>query len=236
MSANKRLSSKNELSGAKLVALRAISGVSAVIVANNEGGTVGDVVSQCKSYCDQVLVVDDGSTDNTAEVSEAAGAKIVRNAIRLGVVKSIEKGLRSASGEIIVTLDGDGQHDPLEIENLVRIIESGEADLVLGARRGGVPLSERFIRRLVSSRVKCGDVGTGYRALTAQLAKRMDFWGFCLCGSFVVEANKLGARIVEVPIHVGPRRSGKSHWDGRFSRGWVHLKQVFVLLPQLIFH
>ncbi len=209
--------------------------ISAVIPAHNESPCVGDIVRCCKRYCDQVIVADDGSTDDTAQVSETAGARIVRNEKRLGIVKSTQKGVRLATGEIIVTLDGDGQHDPIEIEDLVRPIVDGKADLVLGTRRATLPASERFVCKLVNFRVNCNDAGTGYRALTAHLARRMHFWGFCLCGSFVIEANKRGARVEEVPIQIHPRRSGRSHWDSPFSRGWVHLKQVLFLIPRLIF-
>ncbi len=219
----------------QLVALRAMPGISAVIPANNEEDSIEEIVHHCRRYCAEVIVVDDGSTDDTAAVSEAAGAKIVRNTKRLGIVKSIEKGLRLASEAIIVTLDGDGQHDPLEIESLVRFIVKGEADLVLGARRGGIPASERLICRFVNFRVKCSDVGTGYRALTAQLAEKMHLWGFCLCGSFIIEANRRGARVAEVPIRIKPRGSGRSHWESPLSRGWMHFKQLLLLTIRLIF-
>jgi glycosyltransferase involved in cell wall biosynthesis len=185
-------------------------------------------------FCSQVIVVDDGSSDRTGEVSERAGATVIRNAKRLGIVRSTAKGLRAASGEVIVTLDADGQHDPGEIETLVKPILRGEADLVLGSRSVGLPASERFISKLVGVRVKCHDVGTGYRALSGALARETRLWGVCLCGSFVLEAYEHGARVMEVPIHLLPRRWGRSHWARPCSRGWTHLRQVSVLLPKLI--
>jgi glycosyltransferase involved in cell wall biosynthesis len=208
--------------------------ISVVIPAHNEAPSVGYVVRGSARFCDEVIVVDDGSTDRTGQVSEAAGATVIRNPKRLGIVRSTAKGLRAASGEVILTLDADGQHDPVEIENLLKPILRGEADLVLGSRRVGLPASERFISKLVGVRVKCHDVGTGYRALSGALAREVRLWGVCLCGSFVLEAYRHRARVVEVPIHLLPRRSGKSHWARPCSRGWTHLKQVLVLLPKLI--
>jgi glycosyltransferase involved in cell wall biosynthesis len=195
---------------------------------------VGYVVRRCIRFCEQVIVVDDGSADRTAEVAEAAGATVIRNARRLGIVRSTAKGVRAANGEVIVTLDADGQHDPVDIQKLVEPILKGEADLVLGSRGVGVPASERFISKLVALRVKCHDVGTGYRALSGVLAGEMHLWGVCLCGSFVLEAYKHRARVVEVPVRLLPRRSGESHWAFPFSRAWTHVRQVLILLPKLV--
>jgi glycosyltransferase involved in cell wall biosynthesis len=208
--------------------------ISAVIPAHNESPSVGYVIRGCMRFCDQVIVVDDGSTDRTAEVAEEAGATVMRNPRRLGIVRSTANGLRAASGEVIMTLDADGQHDPDDIQKLVEPILRGEADLVLGSRGAGLPASERFISKLVALRVKCHDVGTGYRALSGALAGEVRLWGVCLCGSFVLEAYKHRARAVEVPIQVLPRRSGESHWAFPFSRGWTHVKQVLILLPKLV--
>jgi glycosyltransferase involved in cell wall biosynthesis len=207
--------------------------ISAVILAHNEMHTVGDIVKCCKRHCDEVIVVDDGSTDETSQVSSAAGAEVVRNIENLGLVRSTEIGLRAARGDVIVTLDADGQHDPAYIPILARPIIEDLADMVLGKRDRPPPISERAIARLISFRVKCGDVGTGYRAFRGDLAHRIRLWGFCLCGSLVLEANKHGARILEVPIRVGPRRLSKSHWSSS-SRMRIHSKQAALLLCQLL--
>jgi polyprenyl-phospho-N-acetylgalactosaminyl synthase len=195
---------------------------------------VGDVVRSCRRFCTEVIVVDDGSTDSTSRVSTAAGAVVIRNEMNLGVVRSTEIGLRRASGDVIVTLDADGQHDPFEIPVIVRPIAQGIADLVLGKRCGARPASERIISRLCRLRVNCDDVGSGYRAFRKDLAHRIRLWGYCLCGSLVLEAQKEGARILEVPIDIKPRRYGRGHWDLPLSRGVTHCKQMIVLLQQLL--
>src|SRR5208282_3453850 len=96
--------------------------VSAVIPAHNEMNCIGEIVRSCKQSCDEVIVVDDGSTDGTSRVAEAAGATVVRNEIRQGIVQSTQTGFAAASGEIIVNLDADGQHDPCEIKKLIQPI------------------------------------------------------------------------------------------------------------------
>ncbi len=177
--------------------------------------------------------MDDGSTDLTATVSTAAGAHVIRNITKMGIVRSTEVGLRAASGDIIVTLDADGQHDPSEIPIIARPVIEDLADLVLGKRDRDRPLSELMISRITRPRVKCEDVGTGYRAFRKDLAHRIPIWGFCLCGSLVLEAWRQGARITEVPITIRPRMFGKSHWARPLSRGTTHCKQSILLLSQL---
>ena len=170
----------------------------------------------CARYSDEVIVVDDGSTDETSRVSRAQGARVIENRVNLGIVKSTEIGLRSASGDIVVTLDADGQHDPAVIPITIKPIAQGAADLVLGKRIKGRPLSKRILAKIVALRVKCVDPGTGFRALRGELARNIHLWGFCLCGSLVLEAQRHGARIVEIPIRIMPRRYGKSHGQHRF--------------------
>jgi len=179
-------------------------------------------------------VVDDGSTDRTGDASEQAGATVVRNRSQIGIVKSLTRGLELASGNILVTLDADGQHDPSEIGALVQPILDGTADLVLGRRNCSLPVSERIITKFVNLHVECADAGSGYRALKSELARKMHLWGACLCGSFVLEAYRCGARVTEVPIEVHPRKCGKSHWSSPFSRELTHMRQLLILIPRMV--
>ena len=203
--------------------------VSVVIPAYNEALSIGGVVAHCKAFCDEVIVVDDGSTDDTAEVARKSGAKVVRNEKNLGVTKTTQRGLEAAHGDIIVTMDGDGQHDPADIPRLIKPIVNGEGDVVLGVREKIPNLSERIINALTNLGVKCSDAGTGFRAMRGDMAKRMRLRGTCLCGTFLLEAHKHGARIVEVPIKVKARAYGERRIKTR------HIKQFFHVLRDLIF-
>lgn len=207
--------------------------ISAVIPAHNEEKTIGEIVQRCRRYCEEVIVVDDASTDMTSRIARAAGAKVIHNPANLGFVRSTEIGLKSASQEIIVTLDADGQHDPHQIPDLARPIVEDRADLVLGKREHDRPLSERLLSAIISCRVECEDVGTGYRAFRRNLAHNIRLWGFCLCGSLVLEAQRSGARIAEVPIDIKPRLAGRSHWAFPFSRTAVHCKQAMLLIRHM---
>ena len=203
--------------------------ISVVILAYNEALAIGKVVAGCKRFCDGVIVVDDGSIDETAKTAKTNGAVVVCHGTNLGVTKATRSGFEAAHGDIIVTMDADGQHDPLDIPRLVELIIEAKADLTLGVREIIPHRSERIINSLASLRVKCSDSGTGFRALKKDLANKMGLHGACLCGTFVLGAHKHGARIKEIPIKVRQRVKEKRKMRTR------HVKQFFYVLRDLIF-
>lgn len=200
--------------------------ISAVIPAHNEGSTVGNVVRETLEYVDDVWVVDDGSEDDTYEKASQNGAQVVRQH-HGGYIQAIRQGVTACRGDIIVTLDADGEHDPSEIPLLVGPITAGEADLVLGSRKRIPSFSERMIGWLVRMQVPVRDHGTGFRAMDRHLALGLDILGKCPCGTLVLEAHSKGARIVEVPVTV--RTSEKKR-----RRKWNHLYQFWYVLYLLL--
>ena len=108
--------------------------VSIVIPAYNEEAAIGQTVARIHSlYPDfETIVVDDGSTDNTAHKAREAGAKVFQHPYNIGNGAAVKTGIRNASGDMIVLMDGDGQHDPTDIARLLE--ESDHYDLVVGAR------------------------------------------------------------------------------------------------------
>jgi glycosyltransferase involved in cell wall biosynthesis len=112
------------------------SSVSVLIPAYNEAPVIGDVVARVRAAAPwhEILVIDDGSSDGTADAAAAAGATVVRHAYNKGNGAAVKSGLRRATGEYVLILDADGQHRP---EDTRRIIEPlGDYDLVIGARSG----------------------------------------------------------------------------------------------------
>jgi len=142
--------------------------VSVVIPALNEGATIGGVVEQARAHCSgaEVLVVDDCSTDDTASRAEAAGARVIRRPYTLGAGAGVKTGVRAATGEIVVLLDGDGQHDPADIPRLLDLI--GPYDLVIGERdRAGQQNTVRWLGNNALNRVGSYLVGIPMRDLTS---------------------------------------------------------------------
>jgi len=193
-----------------------------VIPARNEAGAIGQVVKDALSYVDRVIVVDDASTDDTAEQANVAGAKVISHQQQLGYLKSLRSGVQASAGETIVFLDADGEHDPADIPTLVAPIEAGTADMVFGTPGMPVRWSEGVLCSLASLRLPISNTGFGFRALRGDLARRIPFRGRCGCGLMALDAHKLGARLMEVPVSWLPvMKKRRRAWFHLVQFGWV---------------
>ena len=146
--------------------------VSVLIPAFNEQGTIGDLIQRVKSAGNwlEILVVDDGSSDATSEAARAAGARVVRHPYNKGNGAAVKTGIREAQGELVLLMDGDGQHDPADMQEIVALLP--EYDLVVGARAWGAQATfSRGLGNLLLARLAsylCGrkipDLTSGFRA------------------------------------------------------------------------
>ena len=187
----------------------------ALIPAYNERGNVRSVVEKAKRHVDLVLVVDDGSTDGTAEEAQKAGAVVVRHPRNMGygaAVRTLMASALAAGAQYAVLLDADGQHDPDEIPRLLAPLREGLADVVIGNRfHGKVPtyraLGIRIIRavlRLLGVRVE--DPENGFRAFSRKALeilypKLTETW-MGISSETVFRAVREGLRVVQVPVTV----------------------------------
>lgn len=200
----------------------------AVVPAYNEAGSIGAVVAEIRAADPEleVVVVDDGSKDATAELASSAGATVLRLPYNLGIGAAVQTGLQYARDndfDIAVQIDGDGQHDARELAQLLAPIISGEADIAVGsrfagerlyrpsvARRIGIVLFAGLVSLIVRQRVT--DTTSGFRAMNRR--------GIRLFAADYphdypeVEATVLvfrhRLRLVEVPVAMRQRETGRS--------------------------
>ncbi|MGM0372431.1 MAG: glycosyltransferase family 2 protein [Halobacteriota archaeon] len=192
--------------------------VSVVIPAYNEADRIRPVV-EALSEANEVLVVDDASTDDTAAVAKAAGATVISHTENQGYIAALKDGFRAASGAVTVTMDADGEHRPADIPRLIEPIRSGEADVVFGARDRIPRPSERLLNRLAGLAVDISDTGTGFRALRTSVAEKLALETVCTCGTLALEAKARGAKLAEVPTPTAAV-------DKPRSIAWGHLPQL----------
>ncbi|RLI97796.1 MAG: hypothetical protein DRO99_02415 [Candidatus Aenigmatarchaeota archaeon] len=180
--------------------------VTVIIPAYNEEKTIGSLIDRIPDGY-EVIVVDDNSGDATSWKAREHGAKVVRNSNNLGPELSKQKGIFAARGEIIVTMDADGEHGPEDIEELIDMLVKGY-DMVLGERRHLPRLTERLMAWMVRRRVRgIKDATTGFRAFWKRRMRRVDMSKSLYGTNMILQMRRLGMNISSVPIHTKPRRS-----------------------------
>ncbi len=201
--------------------------ISIVMPAHNEASRIAHIIQRASQHADEIIVVDDGSQDDTASIARQAGAYVAQHPHAQGYIVAIKYGFRIARGDIIVTCDADGEHPAEDIPRLVAPILANEADLVLGVRPHIARPSERFLNWLTRLRLPhIRDSGTGFRALRYSLAQHLQLSGACICGISVLEPAARGARIQQIPITL-------HQIDKPRSIAWHHIRQVGYILPWL---
>jgi glycosyltransferase involved in cell wall biosynthesis len=199
-----------------------IKSLSIIIPAKNEAASIADVVSMIRqTYADaEILVVDDGSDDDTATLAEQSGATVIRHPISLGNGAAVKAGARAASGEVFVMMDGDGQHQPKDIPSLIAKLDEG-FDMAIGARDSG---SHAGIGRLFANGLynvfasmisghRILDLTSGFRASRADYFKRFLYLlpnGFSYPTTITMAFLRSGFPVTFVPIKA-LERTGKSH-------------------------
>jgi len=199
------------------------------VPAYNEEKTIGSVINDVKSAMDeakyeyQILVVDDGSKDSTAETAKKAGAIVYSHPKNYGLAEAFKTEVQKClemGADVIVHTDADGQYLAKEIPLLIKEVESG-ADLVLGSRFKGkiesMPLIKKLGNRAFSAVVsqvtslKITDAQTGFRAFTKEVAKKIPIIStHTYTQEQIIRAVKQKFKIVEVPVYFAKRKEGKS--------------------------
>jgi glycosyltransferase involved in cell wall biosynthesis len=190
--------------------------VSVVIPACNEAGAIAGVIAGLTAAAawHEILVVDDGSTDDTGAIAAKAGARVIRHPYTKGNGAAVKSGIRAATGEYLMIIDGDGQHQPADALRLVA--QLGEYDLVVGARSGetqagttrraGNSLLNRLASYLTDRPIP--DLTSGFRA--ARREYLLEFLhllpnGFSTPSTTTLAFIKAGYNVTFEPIHAQPR-------------------------------
>lgn len=196
--------------------------LSIVIPAKNESATIGKVVAAAReAWPDaEVIVVDDGSADDTGDVAASAGARVATHPESLGNGAAVKAGARMAGGEIVAFMDGDGQHDPRELAALLAKLDEGY-DMVVGARDSG---SHANVGRLFANGLYNGiaslltgrripDLTSGFRVARAKLFNQFLYLlpnGFSYPTTITMAFMRSGYPVTFEPI-TAAKRVGKSH-------------------------
>ncbi|MCM1567464.1 MAG: glycosyltransferase family 2 protein [Dehalobacter sp.] len=183
----------------------------------NEEVAIGSIVLRAKRYADHVVVIDDGSKDKTAEIAKIAGAEVLTHEKNEGKGSSIKDAFTYAEAvgaEVLVLIDGDGQHNPDEIPSLIAPILNDEADMVNGSRflekGNSVPKYRRVGQEVltfatnVGAKKKLTDTQNGFRAFSSSAFKAFGFKqkGMAIESEMVMDAANANLKIAEVPINV----------------------------------
>ena len=196
------------------------------IPAYNAEKKIGDVVKKSLEYVDEVIVCDDGSTDNTAKIASQSGALVISHKKNQGygaALITMFEHARKEDTDVMITLDGDGQHDPEEIPLFLKSLEEKNVDVVIGSRflnnKKMPPAYRKAGIKIITSAVKLGnklkitDAQSGYRAYSKKAieAIRITETGMAASTEILHKISNNGLTILEVPINISYEEKTSKH-------------------------
>lgn len=218
-----------------------------IIPAYNEENNISEVIHGIRTTNPEadILVIDDGSLDQTAEVAARAGAKVISHVLNTGYGGALQTGYRYATSnnyDILSQIDGDGQHDPRFISQMISLVESEKADLVIGSRflkKGAsykVPVSRRIGMKLFQSliylltRKNISDPTSGYQTMSRRVfsffARGNVFPSDYPDADVIVLLLSLGFKITEIPVVMYESNTGQSMHNG--------LRPIFYMIKMFL--
>jgi len=204
-----------------------------IIPLYNEEKVIGDVVAQVLTAFDQVVCVDDGSTDSSADIAAMAGARVVRHALNLGQGAALQTGFDYALSDpamrYVLTFDADGQHQITDAVGMVERLRAGEADVVFGSRfldeRSKPSLGKKAVLRLavgytnLTTHTRLTDAHNGLRAIHRPVLEKIRITQnrMAHASELVAQIGSLRASYVEHPVHIlysdYSKSKGQSLWN-----------------------
>lgn len=198
--------------------------VIAVIPAYNEGKSIGQIILRVFKYVEQVVVINDGSTDETEKEAKDANAIVKSHIVNQGLGLTIRDGINEAmklGADIIVTIDADGQYEPEQIPDLLHPILDGKADLVLGSRFMGTITRMPWLKKLGNKiitlitrnlmNLDITDAQTGFRAIKREVLENIILTAeYTYTQEMIIRASAEGFHLKDVPVEFLERKDGKS--------------------------
>jgi glycosyltransferase involved in cell wall biosynthesis len=195
--------------------------VSIIIPAYNEEKTLADIIARIQSLHPfaEIIVINDGSADNTAAAALASGAKLYNHPYNIGNGAAVKSGIRAATGDVLIFMDGDGQHDPADIQKLLDYFP--EYDMVVGARsnNGQASVGRAFGNKIYNwfasyvTKFSIKDLTSGFRAIKSDIARNFVFLlpnTYSYPTTITLGVLRSGNSLKYVPIQVKRRQNGKS--------------------------
>ena len=204
-----------------------------VIPLYNEESVISDVIAQVRTAFAQVVCVDDGSSDRSADLAAKAGARVVRHPLNLGQGAALQTGfdyaLTDPSMQYVVTFDADGQHQIADALGMVKRLRAGEADVVFGSRFLDERTKPSFAKNMVlraavgytnlTTHTRLTDAHNGLRAIRRPVLEQLDITqnGMAHASELVAQIGALKASYVEHPVHIlytdYSKAKGQSLWN-----------------------
>lgn len=218
-----------------------------IIPCYNEETTIGSVILKTKRYVDNILVVDDGSTDETAKVAGDGGAIVISHKMNYGKSRAIKTGFKYALAkdfDYVISLDGDGQHNPNEIPSILGSIFNNGYDIAIGVRSGNgteMPIWRKFGKRILDYATSFGSGGhvtdsqCGFRAFNKKAIKaltpRLNGEQFTVESEALIMANELGLEVTHTNVTCKYKNLDTSTKDPT-SHGFSVLSHIIWLVAE----
>ena len=204
--------------------------VTVIIPAFNEASTIPNVIKGVKHYVDEVIVVNDASTDNTADLAKTLGAYVLSHERNEGYDKSIDDGFALAANrgaDIILTFDADGQHNPEDIKKIIDPILKDEADVVVGKRPGHARITEYIFSFIAMSKASIKDPLCGLKAYRREVYDSVGYFDRIksIGTQLVFNAKSKGYRIMQKDILINKRKD-ISRFGRRIKANWRIAKAI----------
>lgn len=221
--------------------------LSVIVPAHNEGRTLRTAVERLRAAALpvtlEVIGVDDGSTDDTAEVfaallREGKCRQVLQHPVRQGKGAAVRLAIHATTGDVVVVQDADLEYDPVDLAPMLELMLQHSADAVCGTRFGSGARTVLFFWRSIANRVltlwcnafcnlNLSDVNCGYKLVRGELLRSLPLRsrGFTIEVELITQLAARGVRIWEVPVTYAGRRDG----DGRKTRWWHALEQAWTI-------